>query len=439
MRAILAACLCQESGAPVEVLACNVDYFRQSPGRFVVQYTVQLREPETDEPRDQVISAISFGAAQTQAVWSTLSSPPPAPVANGRLLLRPVAYVSELELLVQVFPYDRRLPSLVSVLHGSPELATPLLAELGPGEWRACAWRNEVVRYRPDQRAMVRLELSARESATGRTALCRVYAKVYADAEAGQRGFHLLRALWRQTTSADVGFAVARPIAYLDGPQTLLQSELPGVRLLDVLRHAETAEATKAVRRAARAVAGLHQLDVPRGLLRTVRRDRGDRAAGAAAALSQRFPAYAAAIDEVAAAVAAGIAAAPLAPTHFDLKPGNILDDGQHVSLLDFDKLAFGDPMIDVANMVANLGTDQEGGRRRSQRKTVPGRVFLDEYFAHVPAAWRAFLPARYALATLVEADTGRGARGRPARTDRDARIAAAVARAREILAGHVW
>jgi hypothetical protein len=405
----------------------------------VLQYTLTLRDPATGLSRDQVVTGVTHSnAAARLATIEPAEAGAAAGSRDDSLALQPHVYMPALGLLLQVFPYDHKLPGLRSALHGWPTLDAALLGELGPGKWEIVSRTSDTVRYRPTMRAMVRLELQARDAASGRTAVRRAYAKVYADDDAGERGRQVLQALWERTTGAETGFAVARPIIYEPEIRVLLQSERPGIRLLDFVRRSSAEAVEAAVRRAARAVAGLHQLSLPEGLLPRAPWHPQARLTSVTGALARKHPAYATAIEELAGAIAAAMGEPPLAPTHFDLKPGNILYDDGQISLIDFDKLALGDPLIDVANIVANLGSEQEGGRRKLPRHTALSGAFREEYFARVPPSWQELFPARYALATLGEADVGRGMRGRPERADRDARFAAAIARAHDILAGRI-
>jgi hypothetical protein len=98
-------------------------------------------------------------------------------------------------MLVQVFPYDRRLPTLPLVMVGpSPELERPLLARFGPDNWHTEAWNVEPVRYRAELGATLRCTVQARNDTAGRTDERRFYAKVYRDEE-GERTYRALQAL----------------------------------------------------------------------------------------------------------------------------------------------------------------------------------------------------------------------------------------------------
>jgi hypothetical protein len=434
MVPILQTHLRPANGATITVQGCAVDYVRQSQGRLLLQYVVRLAEPASGRTWEQRVTGVSYGEDRTnRLVKRLLARGAAATKPVGEPALIPLAYVPELDLMLQVFPYDHHLPGLALLLHPSRAVAQALL-EGDAAAWTIEAWQAEVMRYRPDQRAAVRLDVRARHANNGRVA-ARTYAKVYAEREEGERAYRLQTALWDAAQAGAGAFTVAQPIAYVASLSTMLLGEAPGARLLDLARRGESAEATVAMRRAARAIAALHQAPLE-DVLMSARRDERARLNEVAGMLREIAPDQVETIDALAATIAAALGESPSAPTHFDLKLGHVLiaDDG--VALLDFDKMAVADPLIDVANLIASLATEREGGPQRSKRRTGLAEVFLAEYLSRVPADWRPRLPARVALATLAEAaTTGRGLRGRPGRDNRAARVVAALRDAQETMA----
>jgi aminoglycoside phosphotransferase (APT) family kinase protein len=263
---------------------------------------------------------------------------------------------------------------------------------------------------------------------------------VYRDGDPGERAAQMLRMLWERTSTQDLGFTVARPIAYIAPIRVLLTSEVSGDRLMNIVRGDDERSIEAAMRHTGRAVAGLHQLSLPDASLPGARRDEPFRLARVAGTLKELAPQQEEAIDDVVTAIAGLLVEAPLAPTHFDLKPDNILCAGKRVALLDFDKLAWGDPLLDVANLMANLDRELGGARRRRARQVNLAQLFAEAYLSHVPDSWQVRLPARYALAILSDAaTTGRGLRGRPDRGNRNGRVATALLRAQNALTGQFY
>ena len=441
MREIFQRHLVPADNPSCVVESCAVDFVRQASSRCLVQYTIQLRETETGPPRSRVVTGVTYDEGRAPRILARARRSGLRFIKTEDLALLAVAYVPELHMLIQVFPYDFRLPALAQLMQGPPpEVATVLAAEFGPGDWRLETWEAESLRYRVDMRAMVRLDVGAREAESGRVTRRRVYAKIYRDEEQGAQAHELQRELWQRTAADDVGFVVARPIAYLDQHRTNLLDEVTGVRFLEILR--STDEALPAARRAARAAAGLHHMPLVESLTARERppRDELARLKATTERLQVAVPDLDRAIVEVSDVIATSVTHGPSAPTHFDLKPAHILLDDDRVALLDFDKLVIADPMVDVAGLLTHIGKERGQSRRRQMRTEAIGRAFVEEYFSHVPAAWYDRLPAFYALTLLIEAArTGSSLRGRAAKQDSDDRIAALIQAARNAAAGNLW
>lgn len=441
MRSVFQNTLKSTTGAAFEVTSCEITYSRQSSSRKVVQYSLEIQSVSSGSTSKQIITGVSYEGERTRVQWSRLMQlDPNARVPVGPLSLQPAVYVPEIDLLVQTFPYDYRLPGLMHLVHGSPELIAILFSDVDDGSWQVEDWGVEVLRYRPDMRAMVRLDVTAHHGSSAKVASRRAYAKAYRENDEGQLAYHLLQALWARTQEADVGFTVAEPLAYINDMQTLLLGEASGDRLLHLVRRRGTIEAESAIRRAARAVAGLHQVTLPEGMLPAARKEKQVQLVDVAEVLARNDPAQAAAIAEIVAAISKAMGEPPLAPTHFDLKQGHMLLGRDRVAILDFDKLAMGNPLVDVANLVATLGAEREGSQFRTERRAGLTDAFVEEYFSLVPDSWRSQFPAHFALAALVEAGTtGRGQRGRPRQDGRSAWVVSAMMQAQRALDGELW
>jgi hypothetical protein len=430
----------EETGLVVE--SCGVDFVRDASSRSLLQYTLHLREPVTDTVTLQVVTGVVYDSDRGDTVWQRLQK-----TASGATVpvhghaLPAWTYLPELQTLFQVYPFDVRLPALAGMLHEPPPtLRTAVLSEFGEGSWELTRWEAETVRYRVDMRAMVRLDVRARRAGSEGTDSRRLYAKLYRERAEGKDAFTLQRALWERSQGDNPPLSVARPVAYLPEHRTLLLAEALGRRLLQILRDEEVP--LSSVAQAARAVAALHQLPLDDVLAtrQRVARDDRSRLATLAASFADDGPEIESHVREIVAAIAAGLGEAPVAPTHFDLKPGHILLDGDRVTLLDFDKLAPADPLVDVTNLVASLGKARGGGRDRSGQAHELPRAFIAEYFAHVPAAWYATFPARYAMALLADASTsGRGQRGRAEKAGRASRAATLIQQAHAAVTQQVW
>jgi aminoglycoside phosphotransferase (APT) family kinase protein len=427
MQAVIDQYLRAPGGPPVEVVTCQVEFTRQDGPRSLVQYQLTLRDPVEGREWTQVVSGVAHGGHRTQRAWKLLQRlqrRDPAPLADGAVLSR-AGYVPELDVLLQVFPFDHQLPALEPLMSGPlPGLLPPLLEQFGPGDWQLERWDTESVRYRVDLRACVRLTVQAREAGTGEAAERRFFAKIYRDVEQAERARGVLRELAAALDRGDEPFAIAPTVAYLPDDRVLVQGEVRGTSLSDVLGHDD---AVPAVRRAARAVAALHCLDViPPAHRGELGRTDPQRLRRTAERLRASQPDLAAAVIAVEAGILRGLATIgqlSSVPVHGDLKADHVVLDADRVVLLDLDKFAAGDPMLDVTHLLFSFG---RGG-------TVEKRAFVEEYFGYVPAAWKPRLAPYYAWALLREASRVYKSVERHRDTSRSGRAGRNVAKRREV------
>jgi hypothetical protein len=408
--------------------------YRQDSRRYLL-YTLRLVEPDTGRERDvQVTGLIYAEKNKAEQTWRKLKATDPRQkIPDGWLTFEPVSFVPELDMLVQVFPYDRRLPTLPVVMAGPPpELEPVLLGRFGPGDWRVQAWTVEPVRYREQRGAVLRYTGKARNAGTGRTRRKSFYAKVYRH-EKGEQTYQALRALWRRTSANGEAFTVVRPLAYLSDLRALILEEAPGTPLDEILLGDR--DTTGAVRRVARALAAFNQGDAPATTRRYLLADHAAYLERAGRELRRACPHLRLEVESIIEGVLAGLEEVPLRPTHRDLKADHIFLDGDRTTFIDLDMFAKADPVLDPARLLTRLAAMPALFPIPRQRARAAAREFAEEYFAHVPGAWQDRLPFHYA-GTLLEAARGVFRRQAP---DWPAKIAGLVEEARNSLAGKVW
>jgi phosphotransferase family enzyme len=369
-----------------------------------LRYTLRLEESETGRERIELLTGVMYAeGGRARREWQELRQPERA-IPYALLTFEPFFFIPELEMLVQVFPYDHQLPSLPILMAGPPPtLEPPVLARFGEGDWRTEAWDVEPVRYRTGERMTLRLKVRARNRTTGQLEERCFYAKLYREEEDGERTYEVARKLWEK--AGGEGFSVGRPVAYLSDLRTLVQEEVPGSSLYDVLLREQ--EATSVARRAARALAALHlDEDVPRPRrARPSKEDFDRRLERIGITLRRACPHLEPEVQEIVGAVVARSAAVtPTAPTHGDLHLRHILLHGGRPALIDLDAFAEADPLLDIALILSDLAAmplDSSLSRARARKAS---QAFVEEYFAHVPESWRDGFPTRYARAVLKRA-----------------------------------
>jgi hypothetical protein len=418
-----------------QVRDCRLSRIRYRRGeRCVLQYTLRLTEADTGSERIQWVTGVMYADDKTRRKWEKLRISYPKDVSEIISTFEPFSFIPELGMLVQVFPYDRRLPTLpLLIAEPLPELKLPLLARFGPGNWRTEAWNVEPVRYRAGLGAALRLTVQGQDDATGRRIERRFYAKVYRDEGQGQQTHQVLRELWKQARANGEGFTVARPLAYLSGLRTLLQEEAPGTSLEEILLG--DGDTTGAVRRVAQALAAFNQDDVPAATRQYLLADQVADLERARRLLGWACPHLRLEVESIIEGVFAGLEEVPLGPTHRDLKPDHIFVDGDCTIFIDFDSLAKADPVLDPAHLLARLAAMPALFAIPRERTRAAAREFAEEYFAHVPSTWQERLPFHYA-GRLLEVAHGFFRRQAPDWPDR---IATLLEEARASLAGRVW
>src|SRR5215213_7568240 len=188
MQAILEQHLRVPDSRPIEVVRCKPSFTRERGPRSLFQYDVMLRDLADGREWTEVVSGVAYGGRRTRKAWQSLE------LSEAKITrestLRRAAYIPDLDLLLQVFPFDHELPALEPLMAGPlAGLQTPIMARFGPGEWRLDEWQSESVRYRVDLRASVKLTVRATETESGRAAERRFFAKVYAGGERVERAW----------------------------------------------------------------------------------------------------------------------------------------------------------------------------------------------------------------------------------------------------------
>jgi hypothetical protein len=405
--------------------------YRQDSRCFLL-YTLRLLEPDTGCERDVQLTGLIYAEKdKAEQAWRKLkATDPQQEIPDAWLTFEPVSFVPELDMLVQVFPYDHRLPTLPLLAAGPPpELEPVLLGRFGPGDWRIEAWNVEPVRYR-DEGAVLRYTGKARNAATGRRTEKSFYAKVYRH-EKGEQAYQTLRALWSQAGARE-GFTVARPLAYLSELRAFILEGAPGTPLDEIIHR--DGDTTGAVRRAAQALAAFNQGDAPATTRQYLLADEVVVLEKARRVLVRACPHLRLEVESIIEGILAGLQEVPLRPTHRDLSPDHIFLDGERTIFIDLDSLARADPVLDPAHILVRLAKPAQFPIPR-QRPRTAAREFAEEYFAHVPSTWQERLPFHYAGA-LLKAAQGFFRRQVPDWPDR---IATLLEEARASLAGRVW
>lgn len=225
-------------------------------------------------------------------------------------------------------------------LTGRIEAARLELAALRPGAWpasvlEASAERRAVVEYR-----------SAGERVIGK----------FREDGSGEATFRLLVSIEASGTST---LRVPRPICWCPGPRALLTEGAPG----ESCRGLDPSRSAPALERIGRALSELHGLALATGPAKRLGEHLSELVRPAPGVLAQAFPEHAGRIHDTLDRLRAAEAAwgeLPAGPLHRDFHLRQIFDDGRHVTVIDWDDAASGDPAFDVGYFVTYLETHYE-------------------------------------------------------------------------------
>ena len=236
-----------------------------------------------------------------------------------------------------------------------------------------------VVRHRPGRRALVHYTLRA-EGRDAQGGMVSLFGKVRA------RGldrvtFSLNSALWRDgfgVLSRD-GVVVPEPVGIWPEARMWLQRQASGEIATEALRGSDGVQVAG---RIAHALAKLHREGpVPdrRHMLAdelALLHDRVPRVGETHPHLALRVDRVLEACDEI----ASKLTKTRLRPLHRDFYPGNVLVSDRHITLLDLDLYALGDPALDAGNFIAHL--IEQGLRERGEAAAFMGpiRAFEDTF-----------------------------------------------------------
>ena len=360
---------------------------RQSGSRHVLQYTLRVAEPSTGRRWDQWVTGVLYADGEASRRWEEMKAEvPERQIPKSCLTFEPVGFIPSLQMLVEVYPYDRKLRTLGSVVGGAVQGIEPsLLGRLRPGEWRVEQRTIEPTRYRTEFGAALRYVIRARDAVSARSEEVRCYLKVYRN-DRGAETFRILQSLSGSGPDGRRPYSTVKPIVYVDELRTLALEEAPGVSLTQIL--ATNPDPSDELRLVARAVAAFNQDEFPIKRRYSLA-DQLVEVEKASALVQWACPQVREAVQVISDSVTGGLDEGGPAPIHGDLKPDHIFLSNGHVTFIDLDWAALADPLLDPAQLFAYI-TGRVGLDSTPMTHTeVAGATFVEEYFRFVPNSWR--------------------------------------------------
>jgi len=365
-------------GAPIEVTDCRVTYARcrtySKPASWRKSFLCVCYQLDLGGgARTSQIYGRAYLDGRSRIEFAKL-----APAARGEAVSCGARLVPDLDMIVWKFPDDPRLPQLRALAHRdrvAGYLPYESLPFSGPEAIRDI--KIEVVRYRPEQRCILRYDIGY--GADGDRLV--LFAKVFSDAT-GEQVLERMRHC--HAAARTLGVRVARPLGYSAQQRTVWQEELSGAPLTAALSAARTCRAPLAA--IGRCMARLHRADLPMTQSLT-RESRLADARKKARKLGQALPELAGALADLIGRAQAELAL--LAPAHEAVIHGDMhfdqlrLADNGALALFDFDEWTRGDPAQDLADLIVDLHIRELGrdeGRAAGTRLPNMVRVLLDSY-----------------------------------------------------------
>jgi tRNA A-37 threonylcarbamoyl transferase component Bud32 len=257
----------------------------------------------------------------------------------------------------------------------------------------------EVLRRR-NQRCVIRYHVKTFDSQQQRLVDWRVIGKVY-KANRGECVFRSMLQLWEDGFSrrASDGISIPEPLDFSSSLCMLFQEEVPGMPAKTLIKQLPE---PLLLRQLARTLAKLHQSPLMPDKPMTVK-DHLRRCHPSHKFLSLAFPALEAKIDYIvkqALKIEAAFDDIRFTPIHGDFHLGQVHLENGHTWLIDFDALGYGDPAVDLGNVLVFLK-----GKAR-QISNIDGLIqaFFDEYFSVMERAIAQRIPLYEALTHLRRA-----------------------------------
>lgn len=282
-----------------------------------------------------------FDQAQAAPLWS----PPVGP---------PVVHLPQLDMTIWSFPNDPQLPHLPQVIDPTlvrahlPYTALPA----GFNDPAAVAQVEiAVVHYYPAERCTNRYTLWSKRPDRPEPLI--LFGKTFND-ESGSALFARLEAMWQRAQVEPELFGVTKPLAYTATSKTLWLQFQPGRPLGEVLTPENAAHLLGKI---ARGLAALQWGNLPDLPIMTPA-ERLDEIHDKAQKLAHTQPAWQPMLAELLNELqqsAATLPPAPITLLHGDFHLRQFLVDGEQIVCCDFDEVAQGDPLQDVASFLVDM------------------------------------------------------------------------------------
>jgi hypothetical protein len=277
---------------------------------------------------------------------------------------KPVSLWREMNMLLHAFPYDPKLAYLGQLLE--PDFVKRRVEENLSGFGLPAGWKcREVVchkiKYMPARRCVLRYEILVTDAANNRRHIV-FYSKTYNNARS-RYVYEVLQKLCASPACASGHLNIPGPIAHIDVANTLWQQAWKGNKFGDVMQQLGWANLPQSgfVPKIAAMLAALHQIELSDPSLQPgpspamVLENAHDDAIDILHFLPEQQGILQRITETLTASTPGPEEQTPQTTIHGSCKVAQILCRDDDLALVDFDSIACGDPLYDVAELIASL------------------------------------------------------------------------------------
>lgn len=334
------------------VSGCRISYIRYKPRtNCIIVYRVDFNDRLSCGGSELPVYAKLFSVEEFKTAsekarrhrWANFCD-------MGEYLLLP-----DYRAIIYFFPNDALIDGLRMV--ENPKKIQRILYQYHP-DYKSETWRIsdrklkfEIMRYKPERRAVIRFDTRAVRHADGLREKLSVFARIYADGS-GRRVFDLQKELHR--LSLDEGrFDIPEPLAYLPDRRLFLMKNLEGKQLLDQLKEGHTS----ALQTTANALASLHKIN-PDLLPALAMSEPAEEIRASFEMISEITPELSKSAEDIHDSLLRLIDRYPSRDDRFvhgDFYYAQVIINHNVAGIIDFDRSCAGDPTTDIGNFLAQL------------------------------------------------------------------------------------
>jgi hypothetical protein len=356
MKALLTERLALFSPDSETITSCHVQHVKYSPKKkpenasLAACYHLGVRDRDSQHERRVILYCKAFSNGRSQKEFDALAQ---SSTAIQALPAMP-HHFRNLDLLLWVFPQDPAIPHLPKV--SDPEQVTAHLPYSslpkgldGAGDIRSV--EVSVINYRPEIRCTTKYDLSWGTAEQPQPLT--IFGKTFRSA-GGHDVFARSKYLWNRYSGVDEEVLFSQPLGYTSAVQTLWQLGVEGTPLCSVI---EEDNCDSYLLTVAKGLAMIHNSDLA-GLTKwtldehlTEVDKKIEKLRMAAPSLMEELNFLAQRIHRDA-PIPSDIL---LRPMYWDFHVNQLLARDGKIAFFDFDELAIGDPLQDLANFIVDL------------------------------------------------------------------------------------